>query len=328
MAISFIDSIRALSAKRGEGQKQAWRELGGLYRQPGIRVSFEFFPPKTIEAEQNLWPAAQKLASLQPGFMTVTYGAGGSTRAKTQFTAKAIQDLTGIPMAAHLTCVAASKGEVNTVADALWQDGIRHLIALRGDMPGGGAYVPHADGYQYTSDLVAGLKRLHNFEISVAAYPEKHPDAPDLNTDLQALKRKLDAGADRAITQFFFEPATYMRFLEQARAIGITQPIVPGILPINSFSQVQKFAAQCGARIPDSIAENFAGLDDDAEVRKLIAAVTAAEQCQVLAGMGVRHFHFYTLNRADLVYAVCHLLGLRPKAKELEAPIPATSAIK
>lgn len=324
MSKNLIDSIKLFKGKRPSQRPDTWRELGGLYRQPGIRVSFEFFPPKTIEAEQSLWPTAQKLASLRPGFMTVTYGAGGSTRAKTQFTAKAIQDLTGVPMAAHLTLVAASKGEVNTVADALWQDGIRHLIALRGDMPGGGPYVPHTDGYQYTSDLVAGLKRLHNFEISVAAYPEKHPDAPDLRSDLDALKRKLDAGADRAITQFFFEPATYMRFLEQARATGITQPIVPGILPINSFAQVQKFAAQCGAHIPDSISQNFAGLDDDAEVRKLIAAVTAAEQCQVLAGMGVRHFHFYTLNRADLVYAVCHLLGLRPENRGASATTPAT----
>lgn len=319
----LIEIIRNFRHAGPQRRKTDWQSLAGAWQNPGIAVSFEYFPPKTIEAEQNLWPVAQKLASLEPKFMTVTYGAGGSTRAKTQFTAKAIQDLTAIPMAAHLTCVAASKGEVNTVADALWQDGIRHIVALRGDMPGGGTYVPHPDGYQYTSDLVAGLKRLRPFEISVAAYPEKHPDAPDLHSDLIALRRKLDAGAERAITQFFFAPTTYMRFLDEAAKAGITQPIIPGILPIHSFAQVQKFAALCGASIPDAVAADFQGLEEDSEVRKMIAAVTAAEQCRVLAGMGVRHFHFYTLNRADLVYAVCHLLGLRPK----DLRTPATAAV-
>lgn len=277
----------------------------------GLQVSFEFFPPKTPESDAALSDVSSKLATLQPKFMTVTYGAGGTTRAKTHETAVAMQRATGIPIAAHLTCVGAAKSEIDAVADAFWKDGIRHIIALRGDMPGGAPYVPHPEGYPYTSFLIEGLKKLHNFEISVAAYPEKHPDATSLDADIDALKKKIDAGADRAISQFFFEPVTFLRFVEKARARGITQPIVPGILPIHNFSQVVKFAAQCGTKIPDHLYNTFKALDQDPETRKLVSAITAAEQCKVLHAMGVRHFHFYTLNKADLVYAVCHMLGMR-----------------
>ncbi len=279
-----------------------------------LKVSFEFFPPKTDAGDIQLLATALRLGKLAPKFMTVTYGAGGSTRAKTHAMAVKIQDQARIPVAAHLTCVNASRAEIHDISDELWDDGIRHIVALRGDMPGGVPYVPHPDGYDYTSHLIEGLKKRHDFEISCAAYPEKHPDAPSLDIDIDNLKKKVDAGADRVITQFFFEPATYLRFLEKAEARGIKAPIVPGILPVNNFAQVEKFSKQCGANIPDYLIDRFASLNDDPDILKLMAAVTAAEQCQALYAYGIRHFHFYTMNKADLVYAVCHLLGLRAHA--------------
>lgn len=277
-----------------------------------IRVSFEYFPPKTAEAEEKLWETIDHLSPLSPSFMTVTYGAGGSTRDKTLAIATEMQIRTGLPIASHLTCVAASRDEIHAVARNLWDNNVRHIVALRGDMPGGGVYVPHPSGYAYTSDLVEGLKKLAKFEVSVAAYPEKHPDAPSLDIDIDNLRKKLDAGADRAITQFFFEPHTYLQFLDKVRAKNIHNPIVPGILPIGSFSQVKKFAAQCGTHIPKHIAESFDGLDNDPKTSRMVGGIIAVEQCRVLYAMGIRDFHFYTMNKSDLVYGICHMLGIRP----------------
>lgn len=279
-----------------------------------IAVSFEFFPPKTEKMEATLWESIARLAPLAPRFVSVTYGAGGSTRERTHATVVRILKETALTPAAHLTCVGASRAEVLDVADHYWQAGVRHIVALRGDPPEGSAYAPHPDGFAYAADLVAGLRKAHDFEISVAAYPETHPQAPSAGADLDNLKRKVDAGASRAITQFFFDPAVYFRFLDRVRAAGITVPIVPGILPVTNFAQVQKFSAMCGAAVPDWLARLFEGLDEDPETRRLVAATVAAEQCRALHEGGVREFHFYTLNRADLAYAICHILGLRPQA--------------
>ncbi len=281
----------------------------------GIAVSFEFFPPKTEKMEAALWESIGRLAPLGPRFVSVTYGAGGSTRERTHATVVRILKETGLTPAAHLTCVGASRAEVLDVADHYWQAGVRHIVALRGDPPEGqGGYAPHPDGFPYAVDLVAGLRAQHDFEISVAAYPETHPQAKSAADDLDNLKRKIDAGASRAITQFFFDPAVYFRFLDRVRAAGITVPVVPGILPVTNFAQVQKFAAMCGASVPGWLARLFEGLDEDPETRRLVAATAAAEQCRALQAGGVREFHFYTLNRADLAYAICHILGLRPRA--------------
>jgi methylenetetrahydrofolate reductase (NADPH) len=278
-----------------------------------IAVSFEFFPPKTEKMEETLWASIARLAPLAPRFVSVTYGAGGSTRERTHATVVRILRETGLTPAAHLTCVGASKADVLEVADHYWQAGIRHIVALRGDPPdGAGSYRPHPDGFAYAVDLVTGLRAAHDFEISVAAYPETHPQALSPAADLDNLKRKIDAGATRAITQFFFDPAVYFRFMERVRAAGITVPVVPGILPVTNFAQVTKFAGMCGAAVPDWLACRFEGLDEDPETRRLIAATVAAEQCRALHAGGVREFHFYTLNRADLAYAICHILGLRP----------------
>lgn len=287
--------------------------IAAASRQP-VSVSFEFFPPKTEKMQQSLWECIERLAPLAPQFVSVTYGAGGTTRERTHETVVRIARETRLKPAAHLTCVGHAKGEVDDIARRYWDEGIRHIVALRGDMPEGGAYVAHPQGYAYAADLVMGLKRIADFEISVAAYPEMHPDAPSAQFDLDNLKRKIDAGANRAISQYFFDPAVFLAFRERAAQAGITVPILPGILPVTNFAQVQKFSAACGASIPGWMADLFEGLDDDPETRRLVAATMAAEQCRILAAEGVEQFHFYTLNRADLAYAISHILGVRPKA--------------
>jgi methylenetetrahydrofolate reductase (NADPH) len=282
-------------------------------------VSFEFFPPKTEKMEAALWEAIATLAPLGPRFVSVTYGAGGSTRERTHATVERIVRETVIPAAAHLTCVAASRDEIDAVADAYWQAGVRHIVALRGDPPElGGAYEAHPGGYANAAALVDGLKRLHPFEISVAAYPECHPDSADRVADLDNLKRKIDAGASRAITQFFFSPDTYFRFCDEAAAAGIDVEIVPGILPVSSVAQTRRFAGVCGATIPAWMDRLFEGLDDHPAARQLVAATVAAEMVRRLYAGGVRQVHFYTLNRAELAYAICHLMGLRPAAGRQE----------
>jgi methylenetetrahydrofolate reductase (NADPH) len=284
-----------------------------------IQVSYEFFPPKTEKMEQTLWASIKRLEPLAPRFVSVTYGAGGTTRERTHSTVARIHNETSLKAAAHLTCVAATSDEVDAVARNYWETGIRHIVALRGDPPdGAAAYVPHPGGYAYAADLVAGLRRVADFEISVAAYPETHPEARSADSDLDNLKRKIDAGAARAITQYFFEVDDYLRFVDRARARGITVPIVPGILPVVNFAQVVKFSAMCGTTVPQWMADMFAGLDDDPETRKLVAATVAAEQCRLLQANGVDEFHFYTLNRADLAFAISHILGLRPAEESAE----------
>jgi len=281
-----------------------------------IRVSFEFFPPRNPDMEAALWQAIARLAPLQPHFVSVTYGAGGSTRERTHATVKRILAETMLTPAAHLTCVAATRAEVDAVVEAYARAGVRHIVALRGDPTGGigERYAPHPNGYRNAADLVAGIKRIADLEISVSAYPEKHPDSADVAADLDMLKAKVDAGASRAITQFFFENDLYFRYLDRVRAAGITIPIVPGILPVQNFKQTGNFAARTGASVPDWLKTRFDGLDDDPATRKLIAAAVAAEQVLDLVARGVNEFHFYTMNRADLAYAICHLLGLRPNA--------------
>jgi methylenetetrahydrofolate reductase (NADPH) len=279
-----------------------------------IRVSFEFFPPKTEKMGETLWESIQTLAPLQPRFVSVTYGAGGSTRERTHATVERILNETDLTPAAHLTCVGASKNDVDEVARAYWDSGVRHIVALRGDPPEAGAkFQPHPDGYRDAADLVAGLKKVAPFDISVAAYPEMHPDSSSRRFDLENLKRKIDAGADRAISQFFFSPDCFLRFRDEAAAAGIDIEIVPGILPVSNVATTRRFAQMCGASIPQWLDELFEGLDDLPSARQLIAATVAAELCGQLYAGGVRCFHFYTLNRAELSYAICHLLGVRPK---------------
>ena len=276
-------------------------------------VSFEFFPPHSEQAEATLWQSIERLKVLQPSFVSVTYGADGSTRERTHNAVARILRETSLTTAPHLTCVGASRGEIDDIAREYWDMGIRHLVALRGDAPKGAEhYEPHADGYAYASDLVAGLKQVADFEISVAAYPEVHPEAPDADFDLDNLKRKLDAGATRAITQFFFDVDVFLRFRDRCAAAGIDSPIVPGILPITRFPQLEKFAKACGASVPGWLREWFAGLDDDAETRQMIAASIAIDQVRRLEAEGISEFHFYTLNRSELAYAICHALGVRP----------------
>lgn len=282
-------------------------------------LSFEFFPPKTEAMEESLWRAIQRLALLQPNFVSVTYGAGGSTRERTHATVARLLAETDLVPASHLTCVNASRDELDAVARSYWDIGVRHIVALRGDAPGDtpgslGQYVPRADGYAYAADLVAGLKGIADFEISVAAYPECHPESTGLQADLDNLKRKIDAGATRAITQFFFEADTYCRFLENARKAGITVPIVPGILPVTNFGQVCKFAKACGAAVPAWMGGLFEGLDDEPDTRHLVAATVAVKLCEKLQENGVEDFHFYTLNRAELTLAICRVLGLGARA--------------
>jgi methylenetetrahydrofolate reductase (NADPH) len=277
-----------------------------------VSVSFEFFPPKTDAANQTLWKCIQRLAPLRPAYVSVTYGAGGSTRERTHATVYRIRHETRLEPAAHLTCVGATREEIDNVARAYWDAGVRHIVALRGDPPEDAAgYQPFPGGYAYASDLVAGLKKVAPFEISVAAYPEVHPEAKSAAADLDNLKRKIDAGASAAITQFFFDIEVYFRFLERARKAGITVPIIPGILPVTNFARVVEFCARCGTSVPKWMADLFEGLDDDPETRTLVAASVAAEQCRELNAHGVGQFHFYTMNRADLVFAICHVLGVR-----------------
>ena len=281
---------------------------------PGdIAVSFEFFPPKTEKMEAQLWDAITQLAPLAPRFVSVTYGAGGSTRERTHATVARLVSETALVPAAHLTCVGASKDEIAEVAQQYWDAGVRHVVALRGDAPAeaGGRFVPHAQGYASAADLVEGLARQHPFELSVAAYPEVHPDAPSAKADLDNLKRKLDAGASQAITQFFFSPEAYFRFLDAALAAGIAVPIIPGIMPVTNFAAIRRMSGNTA--IPPAMEQMFDGLDDRPGPRALVAATAAVDLCRQLYAGGVRDFHFYTLNRAEQAYAICHLLGLRPK---------------
>jgi methylenetetrahydrofolate reductase (NADPH) len=283
-----------------------------------IRVSFEFFPPKTDEMEKTLWESIERLSPLRPNFVSVTYGAGGSTRERTHSTVKRILSQTALTPAAHLTCVAATRAEIDGVIRGYHDAGVRHIVALRGDPVGGVGekYAPHPGGYQNGADLVAGIKRICDAEVSVSAYPEKHPDSASVDADIDMLAAKVDAGASRAITQFFFENDLYFRYLDRVRSRGISIPVTPGILPVQNFKQAKAFADRTGASVPAWLAARFDGLDDDPATRKLIAAAIAAEQVLDLVDRGVSDFHFYTMNRADLVYAICHLLGLRPHVKE------------
>ena len=279
-----------------------------------IAVSFEFFPPKSEAMERTLWESVEALTPLHPRFVSVTYGAGGSTRERTHATVARIARETPLQAAAHLTCVDASRDEIDAVARSYWEAGVRHIVALRGDPPRAGeAFVARPDGYASAADLVAGLKRVADFEISVSAYPELHPEATCAADDIDNLRRKLDAGATRAITQFFFEPDTYFRFRDAVAATGTKAEIVPGILPVSNFSMLRKMAASCNTAIPDWMGRLFEGLDDKPATRQLVAASVAAELCRRLYAGGVREFHFYTLNRAELSYAICHMLGMRPQ---------------
>ncbi len=286
-----------------------------------LGVSFEFFPPADAAMEATLWCSLERLAPLAPRFVSVTYGADGSTRERTHSVVTRIQRQTKLTGAPHLTCIGASRGEILDIARAYWDEGIRHLVALRGDSPQGqGAYRARPDGFAFAADLVAGLRALAPFEISVAAYPEVHPEAASADADLENLKRKIDAGATRAITQFFYDIGVFLRFRDRCAAAGIDAPLVPGILPITRFPQVLRFARTCGASIPSWLRERFEGLDDDPETRRLIAAAVAIEQVQELRRHGVSEFHFYTLNRAALTYAICHALGVRPLLPAPAAP--------
>ena len=279
-----------------------------------VRVSFEFFPPNTEKANETLWNSIQRLSPLKPSYVSVTYGAGGSTRERTHATVYRLRHETDLEPAAHLTCVGATTDEIDDIAHSYWDAGVKHIVALRGDpAEGGGPYQPHPGGYAYASDLVAGLKNIADFNISVAAYPETHPEATGAEADLDNLKRKIDAGASEAITQFFFDTDVYLKFLERARAAGITVPIIPGILPVTNFTRVAEFSDKCGTKVPHWMADLFDGLDDDPQTRKLVAAGVAAEQCRTLHTEGITDFHFYTMNQADLVYAICHILGVREK---------------
>jgi methylenetetrahydrofolate reductase (NADPH) len=283
-------------------------------------VSFEFFPPKTEKMEETLWSSVQTLAPLGPRFVSVTYGAGGTTRERTHATVARIARETDIPAAAHLTCVEATRDEIDAVAEEYWAAGVRHIVALRGDPPVAGTKFRSPEGgYENAAALVAGLRKLHPFEISVAAYPECHPDSLDAAADIDNLKRKLDAGATRAITQFFHEPDTFFRYRDAVAAAGITAEIVPGIMPVMNFASVQRMSAMCGTQVPAWMGHVFEGLDDHPAARQLVAATIAAELCRRLYAGGVRQFHFYTLNRAELSYAICHLLGIRAKTPALEA---------
>ncbi len=282
---------------------------------PGdIDVSFEFFPPKTEKMAETLWHSVEMLAPLDPRFVSVTYGAGGSTRERTHAAVRRIVNETSMPAAAHLTCVNATREEVDAVAQEYWDEGVRHIVALRGDPPEGHqAYAPHPGGYANAAELIVGLKKVADFEISVAAYPEVHPDSPDRQADLDNLKAKFDAGATRAITQFFFDPECFFDFRDRAAAAGISGEIVPGVMPVLSFAAVQRMSGLCGTAIPHWMEGLFEGLDQKPEARQLVSATIAAEMCRRLYAGGVRQFHFYTLNRAELSYAICHMLGLRPK---------------
>ena len=290
-----------------------------------IDVSYEFFPPKNEKMEEALWSAVRRLEPLSPKFVSVTYGAGGSTRERTHHTvARIVKETTLLP-AAHLTCVSATREEVDEVVRGYWAAGVRHIVALRGDPATGigTRYEPHPGGYATTADLIAGIKKIGNFEVSVGGYPEKHPESVSFDADIAHLKAKVDAGANRIITQFFFDNTHYLRFVERARAAGIWCPIHPGIVPIHNFKQVASFGGKTGTTMPAWLARRFEGLDNDPATTQLVAAAVAAEQVMDLVDQGIRHVHFYTLNRADLVYAICHLLGLRPRSLEAKTAVNA-----
>lgn len=295
--------------------------ISSLPAQP-LNVSFEFFPPKSEKMEKALWSSIERLAPLAPKFVSVTYGAGGSTRERTHKMVSALRQKTALNPAAHLTCVGASRAEVDEVVDAYQQVGVTHIVALRGDPPEGvgSTYHAHPDGYQDTADLVSSIRSRHAMEISVSAYPERHPESPDWDTEIDVLKRKVDAGATRAITQFFFDNTDYFRYVDRVLDAGISIPIVPGIAPIHSFKSISRFAKSCGARIPITVATQFEGLENDAKTHELVAATVAAEQVESLRRHGLKDFHFYTMNKSDLVFAICHLLGMRPQ-KQGDHPV-------
>jgi methylenetetrahydrofolate reductase (NADPH) len=298
---------------------ELFQESAASLKRP-VEVSFEFFPPNDEQMARTLWASVERLAPLRPRFVSVTYGADGSTRERTHHLVRRIQDETTLTGAPHLTCIGATREEITDIARSYWDNGIRHIVALRGDPPQGGApYQPHPGGFAYAVDLVAALKRVADFEISVAAYPEVHPQAPNADFDLDNLKRKIDAGADRAITQFFFNIDAFLRFRDRCRRSGIDVSIVPGILPITRFPQLLRFAERCGASVPEWLVHRFDGLDDDPETRRLIAASVAIEQVHALQRHGIDEFHFYTLNRAELSYAICHALGVRPRPASARA---------
>jgi len=300
-------SNEALGNRIGEQLSRIDRPVG---------VSFEFFPPKDAAMEKTLWDSIQRLAPLRPRFVSVTYGADGSTRERTHGIVTRVMRETNLTAAPHLTCIGAPREELLDIARGYWAEGIRHIVALRGDPPQGTkTYVPHPGGFAFASDLVAGLKSVADFEISVAAYPETHPEAVDSNKDLDNLKAKLDAGANRAITQSFCETGTFLRFRDRCASTGIKAPIVPGLLPIISLPQLLRFAARTSMAVPDWMRQRLEGLDDDPETRRMIAASIAIEQVQQLSREGVDEFHFYTLNRAELTYAICHALGVRPQPR-------------
>lgn len=280
-------------------------------------VSFEFFPPKSAELEQKLWDSVTRLAPLGPRFASVTYGAGGSTRDRTHAIVRRMAEETSLAPAGHITCVAATRAEIDSVLHDYWEAGVRRIVALRGDPTAGigAAYEPHPDGYAYASDLIAGARRIADFDISVGCYPEAHPQAGSMKNEIDNLKRKLDSGADRAITQFFFEPDVYLRFVDAARDAGVAAPIVPGVMLQSNFKGLKRMAALCGASIPDRIARLYEGLDDDAETRDLVTAHVAADLCNRLAEQGVDQFHFYTMNRAGLSLSTCRLLGVKPQER-------------
>ena len=302
---------RISDADSKDSTPQRWLGLPDPVSMPAPALSFEFFPPRNEAIEAQLWASIRRLEPLTPRFVSVTYGAGGTTRERTHATVTRILRETSLIPAAHLTCVGAAREEVDEVARRYWDAGVRHIVALRGDAPAGGGYVPHPGGYAYASDLVAGLKRVADFEISVAAYPETHPEALSAAADLDNLKRKIDAGATRAITQYFFDTSDYLRFIDRARAAGIAAPIVPGIMPVTNFVQAAKFSRACGTRVPGWLEQMFQGTEEDLETRQLLGAIVAAEQVRLLQANGVDEFHFYTLNRADLTYAIAHVLGVR-----------------
>ena len=307
-------SISQLSEARRALEDPLFADLAG-----DAEISFEFFPPKTEKMDEQLWEAITALSPLGPRFVSVTYGAGGSTRERTHATVRRITSETALDAAAHLTCIDASKQEIAEIVEDYWQAGVRHIVALRGDPPGEGEkFRPHPEGYANAAALVAGIRDQYPFEISVAAYPEVHPEATGAEADLDNLKRKFDAGASRAMTQFFFTPDCYFRFRDRCAAAGITAEIVPGILPVSNVAQTRKFADMCGAAIPPWMARLFDGLDDHPAARQLVAATITAEMCRKLYAGGVRGFHFYTLNRSELAYAICHMLGIRPHWANLQ----------
>jgi methylenetetrahydrofolate reductase (NADPH) len=307
-------TLAQLEEARGALSAPLYADLAG-----DIHVSFEFFPPKTKKMEEQLWNAVETLSPLGPRFVSVTYGAGGSTRERTHNTVARIAKETIIPAAAHLTCVDATREEIDEVAHAYWEAGVRHIVALRGDpSTPGAAFAPHPGGYASAADLVEGLRKLHPFEISVSAYPEAHPEAASLQSDIDNFKRKLDSGASRGITQFFFEPETFFRFRDAVAASGINTEILPGIMPVTNFASIVRMSKMTGTSVPAWLGRLFEGLDDHPAARQLVAATVTAEMCRKLYAGGVKQFHFYTLNRAELSYAICHLLGLRPIANTQE----------